>query len=94
MTSGVLPFVALTILNIMIYRGLQAVQRNLNRHTRLANACEQRLNNNFTGVNNSGNNNLNTMTADLEMEEDDDRDPSNPQGNLKEYYMQAMKRKA
>ncbi len=43
MTSGVLPFFALALLNIQIYRGLQAVQRNLGRHQRLATAAEQRV---------------------------------------------------
>ncbi len=43
MTSGVLPFFALAFLNIKIYQGLQAVQRNLGRHKRLAVAAEQRV---------------------------------------------------
>jgi len=45
MTSGVLPFFALSILNIMIYRGLQKVQRNLSRHQRLLASAATNANN-------------------------------------------------
>ena len=40
--TGIIPFIALVGLNCKIYYGLKSVQRNLNRHQRLANASDKR----------------------------------------------------
>lgn len=41
-STGVIPFIALLILNCKIFSGLKSVRRNLQRHQRLAEASEQR----------------------------------------------------